>query len=152
MKFEELKKFIAANSGVSIEFGSEEQAPSAEWISKAESALGCNFPVSYRWFLENYGGGEIHGDEIFSIYQQPFEDVVGGDVVARTIHDRNSGITASSDISICTTDYGEVFVLDGLVQTGCGEFPVVRITGQSRETYAPSFAEFIVKFVGDAAV
>lgn len=152
MKFEELRKFIAANSGISIEFGSEEQAPSAEWISKAESALGCDFPVSYRWFLENYGGGEIHGDEIFSIYQQPFEDVVGGDVVARTIHDRHSGITASSDISICTTDYGEVFVLDGLVQTGCGEFPVVRITGQSRESYAPNFAEFIVKFVGDAAV
>ena len=136
----------------SIEFGSEEQAPSDEWISQAERALGCILPVSYRWFLENYGGGEIHGDEIFSIYQQPFEEVIGGDVVARTLHYRRGGIAALYDIVICATDYGELFVLDVRAETQNGDFPVVRITGQNRETYADSFAEFIVKYVGDAAV
>ncbi|NIZ00958.1 SMI1/KNR4 family protein [Thalassospira lucentensis] len=152
MTFNELKKFISENSGDSIEFGSKEHAPSAEWILKAEEALGWDFPFSYRWFLENYGGGEIHGDEICSIYQRPFEEVVGGDVVARTLLDRQSGFIRSSDISICTTAFGEFFVLDTLVPTTSGECAVVRITGQNREAYAASFAEFIVKFVGDIAV
>ena len=60
--FDELAQFIAQNSGTSIEFGSPEQAPSSERMAKAETAIGCRLPESYRWFLENYGGGEVHGD------------------------------------------------------------------------------------------
>lgn len=149
---DEFISFIVANSGTTIEFGSKEQAPTAEWIARAESALNCALPVSYRWFLENYGGGEIHGDEVFSIYQLPFDEVIGGDVVARTLYYRRNGYIENSDISIYATDYGEIFALDGHNLTDDGEFPVVRILGKNRLAYAESFADFIVKIVGDSAV
>lgn len=152
MTLDELEKFIEANSGASIEFGTAEQAPSSDWVRKAETALGCVLPTSYRWFLANYGGGEIHGDEVFSIYQMPFESVVGGDVVGRTLGDRKSGLLKDTEIAICATDYGEIFVLDTKADQIDGEFPVLRVIGQNREEYAGSFGDFIVKFVGDAAV
>lgn len=151
MRFDDLKHFIAAHSGTSIQFGSQDQAPSAAWISRAEAALGCTFPPSYRWFLETYGGGQIHGDDVFSIYQLPFDQVVGGDVVAATLRDRGLGLITATDISICATDFGELFVLDGRLRTEDGECLVVRITGQNREAFADSFADFIIRFVGDAA-
>ncbi|EJF93503.1 hypothetical protein ME9_01301 [Bartonella taylorii 8TBB] len=36
-------------------------------IEKAEKALGLQFTSSYKVFLKKYGGGEIGGDEVFSI-------------------------------------------------------------------------------------
>lgn len=152
MGLEELEQFIAANSGVNVEFGSRKNAPTPDWIAKAEDALGSALPPSFRWFLENYGGGEIHGDEVYSIYQMPFDEVVGGDVVARTLSDRKDGVIAQSDISICATDFGELFVFDGQGRAEDGELPVVRVTGANRNFFAENFAEFIVKFVGDASV
>lgn len=152
MTLDELEKFIQANSGANIEFGTTEQAPSSDWVMKAEAALGCALPASYRWFLANYGGGEIHGDEVFSIYQMPFESVVGGDVVARTLSDRKNGFLKDTEIAVCATDYGEIFVFDTEAGQVDGEYPVLRVTGQNREEYAGSFGDFIVKFVGDAAV
>jgi|SynMetStandDraft_2_1070026.scaffolds.fasta_scaffold03026_6 antitoxin YobK len=152
MILDDLERFVSDNSGASIEFGSKDNAPSSDWVKRAEAALGCNLPPSYLWFLSSYGGGEVHGSEIFSIYQLPFEEVVGGDVVAMTLQDRSNGFISETDVAICNTDFGEIFVLDSNNMDANGEFAVVRIVGQQREPYASSFANFLIKFVGNAAV
>lgn len=152
MLLDDLERFVSANSGTSIEFGSKDNAPSPDWVKRAEEALECKFPPSYLWFLNNYGGGEVHGNEIFSIYQLPFEEVFGGDVVAKTLLDRSSGFILKTDVAICTTDFGEIFVLDSSNANVDGEFAVTRILGQQREPYANSFDKFLIKFVGNAAI
>ncbi len=88
---DKLKKIIDENKYHSIEFGNCDSAPPDDWIEKAEQYLGAKFPPSYVWFLKNCGGGEIHGDEIFSIYEMPFNEVVGGDIVCQTMLDRENG-------------------------------------------------------------
>jgi len=152
MTFEELKKFIEANRGESIEFGTSEDSPSDAWIEKAEDSLGAKFPPSYIWYLKNYGGGEIHGDEIFSIYEIPFDEVVGGDIVYQTTLDRKNGFIDQNEILICSTDFGEQFVMDTSYQDENGEYPIIRKTGEKRESFSLSFSGFIVKFVGDSSL
>ena len=74
-KYDEIKKIIEeAEDGVDFaDFGN---GVSEEWISKAEERLGFELPETYKWWLKNYGGGEIYGEEIFSIYEEDFDTVV----------------------------------------------------------------------------
>lgn len=152
MSFNGLRKFIDVNQGKCIEFGTHENAPSDDWIERAESHIGCIFPPSYVWFLKNYGGGTVHGDEIFSIYEMPFDEVVGGDIVFQTITDRRKNLIKNSDILICSTDFGEQFLMDTIRKNQNGEYPIVKKTGNTRQDFSPDFGEFIVKLVGDASV
>lgn len=160
----EFLDFVRRNNGASIEVGGPEDAPSLHWIAAAEAAIGQPFPPSYRAFLLNFGGGTVHGDEIFSVYEIPLDQVVGGDVARMTLGYRRAGFIAGTDIAICRTDFDETFVLD---TTGAApeaapgaapeaatraEYPVHRLIGRRREPYAQSFADFIVAFVDDAAV
>ncbi|NHB97548.1 SMI1/KNR4 family protein [Photorhabdus stackebrandtii] len=47
---------------------SADDAPSPEWTNKTEKALSLTLPDDYKWFLSNFGDGDICGDEIYSIY------------------------------------------------------------------------------------
>ena len=38
-----------------------------DWIERAEAALETRLSPSYRWWLRHFGGGEILGEEIYSI-------------------------------------------------------------------------------------
>lgn len=78
-KIEELIKLIENTEGV--EFASYGVGTSDEWIEKAEKRLSFEFPKSYKWWLKKFNGGEVYGDEIFSIYEMDFDDVIGGDIV-----------------------------------------------------------------------
>ena len=64
-----------------VEFADFGDGVSQQWIDLAESRLGVVFPPSYVWWLKNYSGGQINGNEIFSIYEVDFDEVVGGDIV-----------------------------------------------------------------------
>jgi hypothetical protein len=45
-------------------------------IAAAEAALGVTFPESFRWFLREFGGGEVFV-EIFGVGSRPSKTVVG---------------------------------------------------------------------------
>ncbi len=47
-------------------------------IIKLESALGIKLPDEYRLYLKEIGYAEIHGDEIYSIYEVPDEIACNG--------------------------------------------------------------------------
>ena len=48
---------------------------------KLQKRLKNKFPETYKWWLRNYNGGEVYGEEIYSIYGIDFDSVIGGDIV-----------------------------------------------------------------------
>ncbi|UNH44164.1 SMI1/KNR4 family protein (plasmid) [Moellerella wisconsensis] len=77
MKKEELIDLFNEHADL-INMGTSVDAPGQEWIESAEKALSVNFPDDYKWFLNNYGGGDICGEEIYSIYCLSFDEAIGG--------------------------------------------------------------------------
>ena len=78
--YESIIELIKKNPDI-INFGEIGHGASELWIKKAEARLNVIFPPSYIWWLKNYSGGEVLGEEIFSVYEMDFDTVVGGDIV-----------------------------------------------------------------------
>ncbi|WP_273721978.1 MULTISPECIES: SMI1/KNR4 family protein [unclassified Bartonella] len=130
-----------------ITFGSEDDEENETddlQIEKAEKALGLKFTSSYKVFLKKYGGGEIGGDEIFSIYG----DCVGipaGDIVYQNVLDRKHGFSTPEQLVVNRTDFGETFYFD-YTQFRDDECPLyVMLPSEECEYYASNFYEFLCK-------
>ncbi|MDX5630841.1 MULTISPECIES: SMI1/KNR4 family protein [unclassified Brenneria] len=118
--------------------GSADDAPASEWINKAEHALGVTLPDNYKWFLSEFGGGEICGEEIYSIYGVPFDEAVGGDLVYQNTIANNNVILGR--IVLSSTDFGEDFYFK------INDFDKVYIAIDNREElYAEDFIEYLYK-------
>ena len=134
---DELKKKVASTDGV--DFGPFGEGISDEWITKAEERLHFIFPESYKWWLKNYMGGEIYGEEIFSIYGLDFDSVVGGDVVYINELNREEGFSNSEQLVICEGEDGMFYFQKQESLTN--ELAVFR----DGEYYASDFIEFLIK-------
>ena len=134
---DELKKKIASTGGV--DFGPFGEGVSDEWITKAEERLHFTFPETYKWWLKNYMGGEIYGEEIFSIYGLDFDSVVGGDVVYINELNREEGFSNSEQLVICEGEDGMFYFQKQESLTN--ELAVFR----DGEYYASDFIEFLIK-------
>lgn len=142
MNYEEFKKLVAENSN-SIEFGEFGTGVSDDWIEKAEDRLGVEFPASYVWWLKNYGGGEIHGDEVFSLYEEDFDTVIGGDIVYMNELNWRNGTTHSEQLVIQENDQGEVYYFKLDEKDESGEYPIY--LDPVGNCYASNFLEFVSK-------
>ncbi len=141
--YNKIAKLIQDNRSV-VEFADFGDGVSLDWIIKAEIAIGHPLPESYKWWLLNYGGGEIGGEEIFSVYEQDFDKVVGGDVVYMYRLAMRDGAHPSR-IPLCHSDVDGLFVFDLIKGLSGNEYPVVsEATGQR---YAENFLDFIEKRV-----
>lgn len=134
---DELKKKIASTDGV--DFGPFGEGISDEWITKAEERLHFIFPETYKWWLKNYMGGEIYGEEIFSIYGLDFDRVVGGDIVYINELNRKEGFSNSEQLVICEGEDGMFYFQKQESLTN--ELAVFR----DGEYYASNFIEFLIK-------
>ena len=134
---DELKKKIASTDGVG--FGPFGEGISDEWITKAEERLHFIFPESYKWWLKNYMGGEIYGEEIFSIYGLDFDSVIGGDIVYINELNREEGFSNSEQLVICEGEDGMFYFQKQESLTD--ELAVFR----DGEYYASDFIEFLIK-------
>ena len=134
---DELKKKIASTDGV--DFGPFGEGISDEWITKAEERLHFIFPESYKWWLKNYMGGEIYGEEIFSIYGLDFDSVVGRDIVYINELNREEGFSNSEQLVICEGEDGMFYFQKQESLTD--ELAVFR----DGEYYASDFIEFLLK-------
>ena len=134
---DELKKKIASTDGV--DFGPFGEGISDEWITKAEERLHFIFPESYKWWLKNYMGGEIYGEEIFTIYGLDFDRVVGGDIVYINELNRKEGFSNSEQLVICEGEDGMFYFQKQESLTD--ELAVFR----DGEYYASDFIEFLLK-------
>lgn len=140
MDYSLLRELIETNRG-KTSFGRFGHGRSEEWIEMAQNRLGVRFPPSYTWWLSNYGGGEVNGDEIFSVYGLDFDSVVGGDVVYINELNRERGISTRDELVIQENDQGETYYIN-LKQVGVtGESPVYVEPGKIK--YAETFGEFL---------
>lgn len=128
-----------------VNFGSKKNSPTDEWILKAEASLRRALPKSYKWFLREYGGGEVGGEEIYSIYGLPFESVNGGDIVFQHIINQRSDLLDDSKLVICETDFGEVFFFDYKSSNETEPAIYVRLPSGECKSYANNFYEFLAK-------
>jgi antitoxin YobK len=58
-------------------------------------------PDSYKWWLRYYSGGEISGEEIYSVYEMDFDSVRGGDIVYMSIVNGRNGLCGMERLFIC---------------------------------------------------
>lgn len=140
---EKVKCLIAGHPEI-INFGSENDYVGDDWVERAESVLGYPLSPSYLWFLQNYGGGEIGSEEIYSIYGMEFDGVCGGDIVYHHIIGRNAGWDTSK-LLVSETDFGESFMFD-CSSVFEGEYPVLqRLPSGELIHYATDFYGFLYK-------
>ena len=102
-KFNDIQNIIAEASDY-VDFADFGDGVSDEWIMKAESRLGLKLPDSYKWWLKNYSGGEIYGEEIYSIYEQDFDTVIGGEIVYKYELNKTNDSFADNMLVICETN------------------------------------------------
>ena len=122
-----------------FDFGGPENSPSDYWIDKAQEFLKTKFPEDFLWFLREFGGGEINGDEVYSIYEENFDEVVGGDIVYQ-----NAICTGNFEKGIIVfleNDFGEQYFFK---KNGNGEIFVM--TGEEERSYCNSFSDFLYKY------
>lgn len=127
-----------------VDFGSSDQGTSDEWIARAEARLGIQLPPSYQWWLKTYAGGEIQGEEIFSVYGMPFDEILGGDIVAMAIR---QGTTPDEKLYVCQPGTDEKYYFRPRERDETGEYPVYvfdEING-TEELYGETFLEFLRK-------
>ncbi|WP_375608706.1 MULTISPECIES: SMI1/KNR4 family protein [unclassified Bartonella] len=134
-----------------INFGTAKNAVDDIWIEKAEKALGLQFTSSYKSFLKNYKGGDIGGDEIYSLYEDcvdfPFNDIV----CQNLNYYRKRGFATSEQLVVSSTDFGETFYFD-YSQFQDGECPLyLKFTPSDPQYYASNFYEFLCKRIKEHA-
>ncbi|HUT11546.1 MAG TPA: SMI1/KNR4 family protein [Thermoguttaceae bacterium] len=137
-RYDQLRELIEANPDIA-EFADFGNGVSNEWIERAESALGFRLPETYKWWLRNFSGGEVGGEEIYSIYGEDFDSVVGGDIVYMYRQQRQPGLR----VPICHSDIDGVFFFDRGQASADGEYPI--FSEATGKIYAHDFLEFLRK-------
>ena len=142
MEYESVQKLIEDNKQ-KINFGQFGHGTSDDWIDKAQTRLGVQFPPTYIWWLKNYKGGTINGDEIFSVYELDFDSVVGGDIVYINELERKNGFFTTSQLVIQHNDQAEDYYFDLNQMDDAGEYPVY--VDPAGIKYADNFLLFLQK-------
>ncbi|MFP6833830.1 MAG: SMI1/KNR4 family protein [Porticoccaceae bacterium] len=142
-QFESIKSLIESSD--SVEFGNFGEGVSDFWIDKAEKHIGFLFPEQYKWWLRNFGGGEIEGEEIYSIYEMDFEEVSGGDIVNMSNINTLNNILPLGKVAICEPpNTGEIFYFDLFLPESDTVYLLNKITSLN-EKYADDFLQFLEK-------
>lgn len=68
-------------------------------IADAEAKLGAPFPASYRWWLLNYGGGQLKGDLLYGLDEQ---GLLLPDIVKLAQQNWQAGFYEQTEIVFCT--------------------------------------------------
>lgn len=146
MDYESIRKLIENNKS-KTNFGEFGHGASDEWIEKAQSRLGVRFPPSYVWWLKSYKGGEINGDEIFSVYELDFDSVIGGDIVYINELRRKKDLSTFDMLYIQKNDFGEDYYIDLSQVDDQGESPINMAPLGVK--YADNFLHFLERKIGE---
>jgi hypothetical protein len=146
MLYEKLIALVNQNPET-VDFAELGVGVSEEWIEAAETRLNVKFPPSYIWWLKNYCGGEIYGEEVYSVYEVDFDEVVGGDIVYVNEMNREKGYTTTDILVIYQTDVDGTYFFKLSEKDASGEFPVY--LNSDKDKYANTFVEFLIKKIAE---
>jgi hypothetical protein len=142
MQYELLKELIEANRE-RLNFAVFGNGSQAEWIEHAQKKLDAKFPPSFIWWLSNYKGGEINGDEIFGVYNPEFSNIPSGDIVYVNQLSRKNGWSTKKQLLIQKNDQGETYYVDLSRPDDEHECPI--IVDPPGTQYASNFLDFLEK-------
>ncbi|WP_375624301.1 MULTISPECIES: SMI1/KNR4 family protein [unclassified Bartonella] len=146
---DDVLELVNKYNGDIVNFCSEENAVDDLVIEKAEKTLGLQFTSSYKSFLKHYKGGDIGGDEIYSLYEHPI-GVPFDDIVFQNLNDRKRGFATPEQLIVCDAAFGETFYFD-YTQFRDGECPLyVMLPSEDCEYYASNFYEFLCKRIKES--
>ncbi|UTO29152.1 SMI1/KNR4 family protein [Bartonella harrusi] len=136
--------------GDDVNFATEDKAVDDIVIKEAEEILGLQFTISYKDFLKNYKGGDIGGEEIYSLYENPM-GIPADDIVYYNLQDRKHGFATPEQLVVSRTDFGETFYFD-YTQFRDGECPLyLKFPPRDPLYYASNFYEFLCKRIKEHA-
>jgi len=116
-------------------------------IAGAEKTLGVSFPITYRTFLDQYGCGDLRGEEFYGLMTADHTRSGLPDAVWMTLKSRRRFGLPASLVIVAASANGDYFAVDCAGTSGDG--PVVRwVPGKSRvagelEPVAQDFGEFL---------
>lgn len=114
---------------------------SQQSIENAECELGFPLPISFKWWLLNYGGGQIKGDIMYGL-----EDGDEGrpDIVQLARTNESDGLYETDRLVFCIGN-SENFYFDTTVLDNSGEYRVFQheIGSDEQYLYAESFLSFL---------
>jgi hypothetical protein len=147
INYDEIKKIIE-NESENVDFGDIECGATDEMIKTAEKELCVPLPESYKWWLKNYGGGEVFGYEIYSIYEEDDDDELDeidcGDIVNRYKTCGSTYNLKDNLIPVCETDE-ELFCFLVSDNVQGNEYPIYEVNANTK--YADNFIDFLKKFI-----
>lgn len=117
----------------------------SELVDKAEKALGCTFPPTYKEFISNYGCGDIEGLEFYGLTDDNFENSSAPNAIWLTLDERKSGFPDNLVLIFSIGD-GNYLALKVDELSGSNENPVVKVSpvGEVLETVSNDFGSFIL--------
>ncbi len=140
--FDDLPELLAASSRITWHDG---HATPDEWIERAQTDLGFDFPPSYAWWLRTYGNGFVDCAEILSLAPPEFRGDADSDIVTAHALDRRGGLTPTDRLYVLRPSLDEAFYFDLNVRSPSGELAVWREDrlGSRPERFADDFADFL---------
>lgn len=113
---------------------------SEDAIRAAEGALGVAFPPSYRWWLRNFGGGQVGGDIVYGLDEAAID---APDIVKLRAADMADRIMQPHELRFYIGN-AESFLFDTRRRLESGEFAIYYLeAGQPASRYADSYDEFL---------
>jgi hypothetical protein len=125
-----------------VDFAEYGRGVAPELIATAEDEIGSPLPDSYKWWLLHYGGGEIGGEEIFSVYPRDDVAILSGDIAQRY----KVALADGGDrmlIPLCHSDVDGVFSFV-IEEAAHGSEYHIRAAATGG-CYADNFLDFIAK-------
>lgn len=145
LNIELLKKLVSDNTDI-VDFAPFGEGVNPKRIQEVENKLGLSFSISFKWWLENYAGGTIGDDEIYSIYDEKHDNVPGGNIVfMRNLYLKQPG-----------NNKNELIILDNIFGTYYfdltskdSNYEYLIFEKKSNKVYATDFIDFLIKRIND---
>lgn len=148
MNYNFIKNLIESNKDV-CEFASFGDGISDLLIQKTEERLAIKLPPSYIWWLKNYSGGEINGEEVYSIYESDLEKkpIPSGGIVYINELNKKNIFSSKNQLIIHVNNQAETYYFNLQKIDQNGEYPVYVSVGIPflGTKYADNFLEFLLK-------
>jgi hypothetical protein len=124
-------------------------------VSRAEAALGLEFPPSYKRFVTELGCGGLGSAEFYGVVGDDFEDSCVPDAIWLTLEYRRDGAPPEF-IIVGNTGDGGAYAIDTAQRDADGESPVVEWwpgfpeTSDNRRVVASDFGAFFLEELTEA--
>ncbi|MCH7296933.1 SMI1/KNR4 family protein [Acinetobacter higginsii] len=117
------------------------------WIDEAENKLGYKLPLTYRWWLLEYGSGFLDGFPIYTLAPPDFRMNADADLLYADKINRLNGMTKSGRLYFYEPDGDQRFFFDMDEKVGDLDNPVMveDIVEQEIKEYGGNFLFFLEK-------